>query len=47
MAYHDALHLDPCCLQSLGVFTEKSYSKSLEHNVIHIPVTVSSHAMPK
>ena len=29
----------------LGVFTEKLYSKPLEHNVVYIPITTSSHMM--
>ena len=31
----------------LGVFTEKPYSKSLERNVVYIPITKSSHMTSK
>ena len=29
----------------LGVFAEKPHSKSLEHNLVYIPITTLSHMM--
>ena len=31
----------------LGAFTEKSYSKPMERNVVYIPITTSSHETSK
>ena len=32
-------------IYTFGVFTEKPYSKPLEHNTVYIPVTTSGHGM--